>query len=83
MALVNPDSHVSAIIALAEEIAQVAPDCADRALKIIEFAHELGDQPDRATIQDAIESQMVDSELSDPQLQSVTSAVVGSMRGVK
>ena len=83
MALVNPEAHVSAIIALAEEIAQVAPYCADQALKIIEFAHELVDPPDCATIQDAIESQMVDSELSDPQLQSVTSAVVGSMRGVK
>jgi hypothetical protein len=83
VALANPASHVETIIALAEEIAQVAPDCADRALKIIEFARELGDQPDRATVEDAIESHLIDSELSEPQLQTVTSAVVGSIRNIK
>jgi hypothetical protein len=56
MAPASPASHVETIIALAEEIAQVAPDCADRALKIIEFARELGDQPERVMIEDAIES---------------------------
>jgi hypothetical protein len=83
VAFSNPASHVETIIALAEEIAQVAPDCADRALKIIEFARELGDQPDRATVEDAIESQLIDSELSEPQLQNVTSAVIGSIRNIK
>lgn len=83
VALANPASHVETIVALAEEIAQVAPDCADRALKIIEFARELGDQPDRAMVEDAIESQLIDSELSEPQLQTVTSAVVGSIRNIK
>jgi hypothetical protein len=83
MALASPASHVETIIALAEEIAQVAPDCAHRALKIIEFARELGDQPDRATIEDAVESQLIDSELSEPQLQTITSAVVGSGRSMK
>jgi hypothetical protein len=83
VAVANPDSHVSTIIALAQEIAQVAPDCADRALKIIEFARELADQPDRAMVEDAIESQLIDGELSEPQLQSVTSAIVGSIRTVK
>jgi hypothetical protein len=83
VALANPASQVETIIALAEEIAQVAPECADRALKIIEFARELGDQPDRATVEDAIESQLIDSELSELQLQSVTSALVGSIRSIK
>ena len=83
VAVANPDSHVSTIIALAQEIAQVAPDCADRALKIIEFACELADQPDRAMVEDAIESQLIDGELSEPQLQSVTSAIVGSIRTAK
>ena len=81
--LASPASHVETIIALAEEIAQVAPDCADRALKIIEFVRELGDQPDHATIEDAIESQLIGSELSEPQLQTVTSAVVGSVASMK
>jgi hypothetical protein len=61
VALSNLASHVETIVALAEEIAQVAPDCADRALKILEFARELGGQPDRATVEDAIESQLIDS----------------------
>jgi hypothetical protein len=59
----------------------VAPECADKALKIIDAARELGDQPDRATIKDAIESKLIDSELSEPQLQTDTSAVVGSISG--
>jgi hypothetical protein len=83
MAPADPASHVAAIIALAEEIAQVAPECADKALRIIEAARELGERPDRAMVEDAIESQLIDSELSEPQLQTVTSAVVGSIRGAK
>ena len=34
-------------------------------------------------VEDAIESQLIDSEFSEPQLQTVTSAVVGSIRGAK
>ncbi len=83
MALAGPASHVEAIIALAEEIAQVAPECADKALRIIEAARELGDRPDRGMIEEAIESRLIDSELSEPQLQTVTSAVVGSIRTTK
>ena len=79
MALASPTSHVDTIIALAQEIAQVAPECADKALKIIDAARELGERPDRAMIEDAIESKLIDSELSEPQLQTVTSAVVGSI----
>jgi hypothetical protein len=83
MALASSASHVEAIIALAEEIAQVAPECADKALRIIGSARELGDRPDRAMIEEAIESWLIDSELSEPQLQTVTSAVVGSIRSIK
>jgi hypothetical protein len=79
VALANPTPHVDTIIALAQEIAQVAPECAGKALKIIDAARELGERPDRAMIEDAIESKLIDSELSEPQLQSVTSAVVGSI----
>lgn len=83
MALANPTPHVDTIIALAQEIAQVAPECADKALKIIDAARELGEPPDRAMIEDAIESKLIDSELSEPQLQTVTSAVVGSITGTR
>jgi hypothetical protein len=79
--LVDPTSHVDAIVALAEEIARVAPDCADRAMKIIELARELDKSlPDRASIEDAIEGQILSDELSEPQVRSVTSAVVSSWK---
>jgi hypothetical protein len=83
MALTSPASHVDAIIALAEEIAQVAPECADNALRIIESVRKPGDRPDRAMIEEAIEGQLIDSELSEPQLQTVTSTVFGSIRTTK
>jgi hypothetical protein len=34
-------------------------------------------------VEDAIVSQLIDSELSEPQLQTVTSAVVGSIRNIR
>ena len=37
-------------------------------------------QPDRVTIQDAIESQLGDDEPSEPQVRSVTSAVIRSLK---
>jgi hypothetical protein len=80
MTQVDPTSHVAAIIAVAEEISRVAPDCAERALKIVELARELeGVQPDRTSIQDAIESQMIDDEVSETKVRNVTSAVLGNL----
>jgi hypothetical protein len=59
----------------------VAPDCADRAMKIVELARELDKSlPDRASIEDAIEGQILSDELSEPQVRSVTSAVVSSWK---
>jgi hypothetical protein len=80
MTQVDPTSHVAAIIAVAEEISRVAPDCAERALKIIELARELEEvQPDRNSIQDAIEAQMIDDEVSETKVRNVTSAVLGNL----
>ncbi len=81
MATVDPTSHVSAIVNLAEEIARLSPECAEKALKIIEFARELRDyQPDRTSIQDAIESEILDDEISDTRARSVASAVMNAMK---
>ena len=81
MTQVDPTSHVAGIIAVAEEIARVAPDCAERALKIIELARELEEvQPDRTSIQDAIETQMATDEVSETQVRNVTSAVIGKLK---
>jgi hypothetical protein len=81
MTPIDPGPHVSAIITLAEEIARLSPDCADKAFKIIEFARELGDcQPDRGSIQEAIESEMLEDEISDTRTRSMTSAVLAAMK---
>ena len=64
-----------AIINLAEEIAAAFAGMRRKALKIIDFARELSDfQPDHASIQDAIESEMLDDEISDTRARSVASA---------
>ncbi len=65
---------------LAEDIARVAPDCADKAMKIVEIAQLVGQAPDRDLIQDAIESKLLDGEMSDSQIQSTTSAVMSAIR---
>jgi hypothetical protein len=36
--------------------------------------------PDRETIEDAIETSLNDSELSDPQLRTMTSAIVNAVK---
>ena len=84
MATLDPGPHVGAIIGLAEEIARLSPECAERAFKIIEFARELGDtQPDLASIQEAIESEMLDDEISDTRSRSMTAAVIATMKPTK
>lgn len=71
------------ITVLAEDIARASPDCADKALRIMDLAGDLNGRPDRDLIQDAIEAKLVDSEMSDSQIQSTTSAVVGALRNLR
>ena len=71
---------VETIISLAEEIARSAPECATKAMQIIDLVRELDSTPDRETIEDAIETSLNDSELSDPQLRTMTSAIVKAVK---
>ena len=72
---------VETIMQLAEEIARTSPESAERAMQIIKLLRDLDAvQPDRATIQDAIEAE-TDTDLSDLKLRSTTEAVVRTMRG--
>lgn len=73
-------SIAETIISLAESIARSAPECASKAMQIAEMAQSLTSTPDRTAIQDAIESKLVDSELSEAQVQATTSAVVSVIR---
>jgi hypothetical protein len=84
MTTLDPGPHVDAIIGLAEEIARPSPECAEKAFKIVEFARELSDsQPDRSSIQEAIESEMLDDEVSDSRSRSITAAVMATMMPIE
>ncbi len=79
---VTPDasSIAETIAGLAEEIARTSPECTDKALKIIELARSLSAGPDRALIEDAIESKVSEDELSESRVQTITSAVTDALR---
>jgi hypothetical protein len=69
------------IVTLAEEIARASPDCAEKAVKIVELVGELSAADlDRAAIRDAIEVETADSDLSDVRLSSATDAVLKAAR---
>jgi hypothetical protein len=71
---------IETITSLAEDIARSAPECATKAMQIIDLVRELDAVPDRETIEDAIETSLNDSELSDPQLRTMTSAIVNAVK---
>jgi hypothetical protein len=58
-------STIDAIVALAEEIGRTSPECADKAMQIVDLARGLATRPDRNTIQDALEADSLENSLSD------------------
>ena len=71
---------VETVISLAEEIARSAPECATKAMQIIDLMQGLDAVPDRETIEDAIETSLNDGELSEPQVRTMTSAIVNAVK---
>ena len=71
---------VDAIIQLAEEIARLSPDCAGRANQIIELARALESEPDQETVQDALEAETGEGELSDVSTRNAAAAVVKALK---
>lgn len=70
---------IDAIKGLAEEIARVSPDCADKALQIIGLLNDLDAEPDRASIADAIDAQAA-GDMSDTTVRNATNAVVRTLK---
>ena len=69
------------IVSLAEEIARTSPECTHKAVKIVELVGELDARDiDRGAVQDAIEVETADSDLSDVRLASATDAVLKAAR---
>ena len=74
-------SILDTIVTLAEEIARANPECAQKAVKIVELVGELNAADlDRSAIRDAIEVETADSDLSDVRLSSATDAVLKAAR---
>lgn len=69
-----------AIVMLAEEIARAAPECADKAMRIVDLVRAGDLRPDRDTVQTALEANLVDGDVSESQLQSTTSAVIRAIQ---
>lgn len=71
---------IETIILLAEEISRTAPECATKAMQIVDLARGLGEEPDQATIQDALDSQIFTNELSDVGSQNAAREVARALK---
>lgn len=69
------------VVMLADQIARTAPECADQAMQIVKLLNELGPAADRTLIQDALDMETADTDLSDARVQSTTDAVMRAVRG--
>lgn len=82
MATTDTDTLVEAICEIADEIARLCPDCADRAKRLVEMVAQLRSAPlDRSAVEDAITFETVGSDLSDAQVRTTAAAVVKAARG--
>lgn len=75
------DRLVDAIRELGEEIARLCPDCADKATRLLALVAELRPASiDRGAVRDAIETEVLDSGVSDAQVSTTTEAVLKTTR---
>lgn len=78
----NPDSLLETIVTLAVEIGQRCPDCADHASRIASLAGQIrGASMDRGAVQDVLDAEMADSDLSDLHVRTTTEAVLKAGKG--
>jgi hypothetical protein len=71
---------VDAIIRLAEEIGRSSPECAAKARQIVDLAQGLNTEPDRETIQDVLDAEMTDDDLSDLGTRKAASTVAKALK---
>jgi hypothetical protein len=79
----DADSMLDTIAALALQIAQSCPDCADAAGRISDLAGEIRGalvDPDQGAVRDAVEAGAVDSDMSDARVDATVDAVVKMRR---
>jgi hypothetical protein len=81
MAAHQNSAILETIVGLAEEIARTNPDCAHKAVKIVELVGELDARDlDRTAMEDALAAETADTDLSDLRLRSTADAVLKAAR---
>lgn len=68
------------IIALAEEIGRMSPEAAPRAMQIVDLVRSIEAGPDQNIVQDILDAQVGDDQLSDVSSQRAAGAVVRAIR---
>jgi hypothetical protein len=77
----DPDAILGTIVELAMGIARQCPDCAEPASQIASLAGELrAGSIDRGAVQDALESQMGENDLSDVRVRATAESVMKAAR---
>jgi hypothetical protein len=73
----DSDAVLETITTLAMDIARQCPDCAEPASRIAELAGQVRSAGiDRGAVQDALEAQIGDGDLSDVHVRATTESVV-------
>jgi hypothetical protein len=80
VASVKNQPVLDTIVQLAEEIGTLSPECASRAMQIVDLVRGLEAEPDLGTVQDALDAKMAESDLSDVSTRSAAAAVVKALR---
>jgi hypothetical protein len=80
MASVKNQPVLDTIVQLAQEIGALSPDCAGRAMQIVDLVRGLEAEPDPGTVQDALDAEMADGDLSDVSTRRAAAAVVKALR---
>ena len=65
---------------LAEEMARSSPDCASRAMQIVDLVRSLESEPDEGTVQDALSAEIDDGSFSDVSTRNAAAAVVKALK---
>lgn len=67
---------LDAIVALAEEIGRTSPEAAPQAMQIIDLVRTIEAEPDQNTIQDVLDAEVGEDQLSDVSSRRAAAAVV-------
>ena len=77
----DPDAILGTIVELAMGLARHCPECADSAAKIASLAGELRAGPiDRGAVQDALDAEIGENDLSDVRVRAAAESVVKAAR---